>query len=67
MVLVECNSGIQHYCIYYEFSGFSISIYRHCMWSRDTLVLGVFGTEQRYRIRPKKTLWKKTERLSRFV
>ena len=67
MLLIECNSGIRHYCIYYEFSGFSISIYRHCMWSRDALVRGVSGTIQIHGRRPKKTPWKNTERLSRFV
>ena len=67
MLLIECNSGIRHYCIYYEFSGFSISIYRHCMWSRDALVLGMSGMVQIHGRRPKKTPWKKTESLSRFV
>ena len=66
-LLIECNSGIRHYCIYYEFLGFSISIYRHCMWSQDALVLGVSETVQIHGRRPNKTPWKKRERLSRFV
>ena len=49
-----------YYCIYYEFSGFSISIIRHSMRSRDALVLGVSGRVQRHGRRPKKTPRKKT-------
>ena len=67
-MLFECNSGIRLLLLLLWILGvLDKSIFRHCNWSRDALVLGVFRTVQIHGRRPKKTPRKKTERLSRFV